>query len=211
MADNHTNQTDFAKKLRVTRQAVHKAITSGVLVLHGKGRTSYIDMDCPKTKAYIKSASTNRHRPKSTKPRGKPAPVLPKADRKKSGPEEPDDDNGADEYRLKSKADHLKRLQEIEKLSLANKARRKELIERDMVQDFIDELFTIHNGQLKTLGLRASADVAAIFNIEDDDKIREACDKIDTEMFAVLKQIKRLSNKYLRKIKGKIIDDKQAA
>ena len=101
-------------------------------------------------------------------------------------------------------------MEQIEKLELENRETRKELIARKFVQRFMDQLYSIHNGQLKTHGLRASSDLAAIFGIEDAALIRRACDKIDKDMLSVLKQIKRDMNKFLKKIGAEKITDSKA-
>lgn len=219
MADNRLSQSKFAEKLGISRQAVYKAIKTGALILHGKGRAAYIDLDDPLTVAYMKSPSVNRPRPRTPNPPGKPKAPAPKGSKEKSVPDSPDkqldlpasNDDQVSDYLANREIDRRKKEQEIEKLTLANKARRNELIEREAVQQFIDQIYAIHNGQLRTLGLRASSDLAAIFRIEDDNLIRKACDKIDADVLSILKHIKRDMNKFLKKIGGQKIDKNKAA
>lgn len=209
--DNRPGQAKFAKKLNVSRQAVNKAIKTGLIILHGNGRAAYIDMACPMTQAYIKNASVNRHRGKDTKPQGKPAPVATKKKAPDPAPPSPEAQASVDAYNDKQVIERRKLMEQIEKLELENRETRKELITRKLVQAFMNELLSIHNGQLKTHGLRASSDMAAIFGIEDDALIRRACDKIDKDMISVLKQIKRVMNKFLKKMGAEKITDSQAA
>ena len=209
--DTRPSQTEFAKKLGVKRQAVNNAVRKGLLVKHGEGRAAYIDLACPMTQAYIKNASVNRHRGKGTKPRSKPAPRPPKKKATDPAPPSPEAIASADAYNDKQLIERRKLMEQIEKLELENRETRKQLIVRKLVQAFMDKLYAIHNGQLKTHGLRASSDVAAIFGIEDDALIRKACDKIDKDMLSVLKQIKREMNKFMKKIGAEKITDSQAA
>jgi hypothetical protein len=205
MSTNHLNQTDFAKKMKVTRQAVNKAIREGKLILHGKGRASYIDMDCKVTKLYIRNGSINRHIKNKGKPRSKPKTKPPKKKEKESAPESTEHDESAQAFTDKIVTDRDYKRKQTEKIDLEIKARRGELIERYLVQQFIEGLHIIDNGQWKTLGLKVSADVAAVFGIDDEDKIRAACEVIDKETLAILKQVKRESNKFLKKIGAKQI------
>lgn len=201
------NQTDFAKKIGVTRQAINKAIRTGMLIKHGEGRAAYIDLGCPVTKAYMKASADHRAgvqqpKPKAPKPkpRGKTEPPPPSPDQKESPPAAATNMPSVNAFLDKQEAERLKKLQEIEKLTLQNRARRNELIERDAVQEFIQGMHEIDNGQWKTLGLKISSDVAAAFGIDDDQEVRKACDVIDREVLAVLKQIKREQNKFLKSI-----------
>ena len=215
--DNRPSQTEFAKKLKVSRQAVNKAIKAGTIILHGTGRAAYIDMECPKTQAYIKNASSNRHRGKGAgstrapgKPRTKSTSTAPQNKAQDPAPTSPEAEASVEAFNDKQNITNRKLMEQIEKLELENRETRKELFARKLAQAFMDQLYAIHNGQLKTHGLRASSDVAAIFGIEDDALIRKACDKIDKDMLDVLKQIKREMNTFLKKIGAKKIIDSQA-
>ena len=209
--DNRPGQTKFANKLKVSRQAVNKAIKAGLIILHGTGRAAYIDLACPMTQAYIKNASVNRHRGKGTKPRTKPDKAPPKKKALDPAPPSPEAIASVEAFTDNQAVTRRKHMEQIEALELKNKETRKELITRELVQAFMNELLAIHNGQLKTHGLRASSDMAAIFGIEDDALIRKACDKIDKDMLSVLKQIKRTMNKFLKKMGAEKITDSQAA
>jgi len=210
-ASSRLNQTNFANKLKVSRQAVNKAIKGGLIILHGTGRAAYIDMACPMTKAYIKNASVNRHRGKSTKPRSKPAPASTKKKAPEPVPDSPEAIASVEAFTDKQTVERRKLMEQIEKLELENRETRKELIGRKFVQRFMDQLYAVHNGQLKTHGLRASSDVAAIFGVEDAALIRKASDKIDKDMLSVLKQIKREMNAFMKKIGAEKIIDNEAA
>lgn len=209
--DNRPSQTEFAKKLGIKRQAVNNAIRKGQLIKHGEGRAAYIDTTCPMTQAYIKNASVNRYRGKTTKPQGKPATPSPQKKKIEQSPPSPEAQASIAVFNDKQIMDRRKLMEQIEKLEIENRESREELFSRKLLQSFMNKLFAIHSGQLKTHGLRASSDMAAIFGVEDDALIREACDKIDKDMMTVLKQIKREMNRFLKKIGAEKITDDQAA
>jgi hypothetical protein len=207
MSTERVSQTELASRLQVSRQAINKAIREGKLIKHGSGRSAYIDMKCPLTKAYIKNGTDSRFRPGKAKK--KPAPRKPGTKPKAPEPtaEQEKSSGPSDEYQeslsfMKEKVstDRRKKEQEIEKLTLHNRERRGELIEREVVQMFINKLYEIDNGQWKTLGLKIASDVAAEFGTDDDVVIRKACDVIDREVLRVLKQIKHEQKEFLRKI-----------
>ena len=207
MSTKRLNQTDFAKRLGVERQAVNNAVRKGQLIKHGQGRAAYIDMSCPMTVAYIKNASANRHRGKAggkaRTPRATPAPPPPQKKEPEEAPPSPEAQASAEAFMDKQEIERLKKLEEIENLKIKNAKARGELVERETIQLFIDSMYIIDNGQWRTLGLRVSSDVAALLGIDDDDKIRNMADVIDKAAFNTLKQIKREMNKFLKKIGAK--------
>lgn len=228
MSTRHLNQTKFAEELGVSRQAVNKAIRGGLLVKHGSGRGAYIDMDCPLTRAYKKSGSSNRHRSKSTKPHSKPKAKSSKKHKKKStskldgvdksaepstgkpeetSPEPSGNEEAVDAYASKQEVERIKKLKEIDKLDLHNKTTRGQLIPRELVQLFINSMYEIDNGQWRTLGLKIAADIAAALGIDDDEMIRKIADLVDKEALSILKQIKREQKKFLKSIGAKKLDD----
>ena len=217
MSENRISQADFARKLKVKPQAITNAINKGKLIKHSKARAAYIDMECPVTVAYIKNASVNRHRGKAgeqartpLQPRATPASTSPQKKEPEYAPPSPEAQASLGAFQDRQSIERLKLMEQIEKLELGNREARKELIARKLLQSFMDKLYAIHNGQLKTHGLRASSDVAAIFGIEDDELIRKACDKIDKDMLSVLKQIKLEMNKFMKKIGAEKITDSLA-
>lgn len=207
MSTKRLNQTDFANKLGIKRQAVNNAVRKGQLIKHGQGRAAYVDMACPMTVAYIKNASVNRYRGNAGgdtrtpgKPQSIPGSTPPPKKEPEQAPPSPEAQASLEAFEDKQSMERRKLIEQIEKLELDNRESRKELFARKLLQSFMDKLYALHNGQLKTHGLRASSDIAAIFGIEDDALIRKACDKIDKDMLAVLKQIKREMNKFLKKV-----------
>ena len=197
---NPINQTDFANKLGIKRQAINGAIKAGKLVKHGKGRAAYIDLNCPLTIVYMKSPANQRHVGKTTKP---PAPPVPLASGKKGKeipPDLPDNNEAVEAFIANQAIKDLKLQEDYEKVKLNNRKTRGELVERTLVQAFAHREHEIDNSQWKPLGLKVSSDVAAAFGIDDDEKVRKACGIIDREVLAILKQIKREQNKFLKQI-----------
>jgi hypothetical protein len=218
MSTNRINQTDLANKLKVSRQAINKAIRKGQLVKHGEGRAAYIDLKCPLTVAYMKNGTEQRHgnaqgKPKARtpKPPGKPGKAAPPKTAKESAPESPSNDESVQAFVSNEAIKKLKIEEELEKLKLNNRKVRGELIERATVQAFVHSMHEIDNGQWKTLGLKISSDVAAKLDIDDDVKVRAICDVIDREVLAVLKQVKRDQNRFLKKIGAEKIPKKGKA
>lgn len=207
MSTNRINQTDIANKLGITRQAINKAIKEGRLKKHGIGRAAYIDLECPLTKAYMKHGTeqrhgghTGKHKASKVKPQGKPKEPLPPPPDKKTPPDLPDNNESVNAFKDKQEIERLKKIQEIEKIELHNRRVRGELVERDIIQAFIHAMHEIDNGQWKTLGQKISSDIGAVFENDDDDKIRKAADVVEREVMAILKQIKREQNKFLKSI-----------
>ena len=203
------NQTDFANKLGIKRQAINNAVGKGLLVKHGKGRAAYIDMTCPKTVAYIKNASSNRYRGKvggdaRTPRKAQSTPIAASPEKKAPEPVPPSPETiaSAEAYMDKQEIERQKKLEETVGLKIKNSKARGELVERTTVQEFIDSMHVIDNGQWRTLGLRVSSDVAALLGIDDDDKIRDMAEVIDKAAFKTLKQVKREQNKFLKRIGG---------
>lgn len=198
--DNRISQANFAKKLKVNRQALTNAFNAGKLVKHGKGRQSYINLDCPLTIAYMKSDSANRHRGKVGVPASKPDPKSTKKPGKKSSPAPAENDDDVQAYLDKQEIKHLKIKEEHEKLRLANAKTRGELIDRTVIQDFMHKLHEIDNGLWKTLGLKIASDVAAVFGSDDDALVRKVCDVVEKETFNILKQVKDDQNEFLKEL-----------
>lgn len=200
MPPKRLNQTNYANKLEVSRQSINAAIRTGKLVLHGTGRAAYIDLNCPLTKSYTKSRAVQRHTGKDTKDHGIPMPPSPKEKEIEYAPPSPESIEQAKAYHDKQEIERLKKLQETQKLELHNAKARGELIERETIQAFINAMHEIDNGQWKTLGLKISTDIAAVFGIDKDELIRRACDVVDREVYNILKQVKREQNRFLKKI-----------
>jgi hypothetical protein len=201
------SQTNFAKKLGIKRQAVNFAITKGRIVKHGSGRQAYIDLDCPLTKEYMNSSSGNRYRGKiasathdPAKPQGKPDASAPPKKEKEIAPASPENVASVKAYHDKQEIERRKKIQETKKIELHNAKTRGELVDREVIQAYVHETHEIDNGQWKTLGLKISTDIAAVFGIDDDELIRRACDVVDKEVYNILKQVKRMQNAFLKKI-----------
>lgn len=200
MSSNRINQTDFANKLGIKRQAVNGAINSGKIVKHGSGRAAYIDLNCPLTKAYMKSPAAQRHTGKDTKPLPITMPPSPPEKEIEYAPPSPESIESAKAHHDKQEIERLNKLQATKKLELQNQKSRGELVERDTLELFVNSTYEIDNGLWKTLGLKASTGIAAVFDSDDAEKKREACEVIDKEVFKILKQVKREQNKFLKKL-----------
>ena len=198
MAENFISQVALARKLEITKQAISKALRNGILIKHKVGKVNKVDLNCPKTKAYIKSSTSARHIKQSPKPQSKPKSPPPGKKAIKQAPPSPESIANAEAYHDKQEIERLNKLQATRKLELHNAKERGELIKREIVQRFEHRKHEIDNGQWRKLGMKISSDVAAVFGIEDEKLVRKACDVIDREVNLILKQIKREQNKYLK-------------
>jgi hypothetical protein len=162
----------------------------GKVKLHGTGRAARIDLQDPLTVAYLKAESKSGKPPAPAPPKvkpkatakapasGVPKPPAPVAEEKNIPPEKPSNEDEVEAYAGSQALKQLKIREELEKLRLKNRESRGELIKRETVQ----------------------ADVAAVLGIDEDALVRKVCDVVDREVLAVLKQVKREQNKFLKKI-----------
>ena len=210
--ERYINQTDLGRKKGVSRQGIKNAANDGKIIIHGTGRAARIDLECPLTIAYLRAPTTPGKatvpapptaKPKTIKKKTAPiapAPDPPVSEEKNIPPDLPANADKVEAFLNKEAVKEKKTQEELEKLKLANQKTRGELIERDTVQDFINGMHEIDNGQWKTLGLKISSKVAAELKIDDDEIVRKVCGVIDAEVLSVLKQIKRDQNRFLKKI-----------
>lgn len=206
--ERYVHQARLAEIKKCSRAAIGKAIKEDRLILHGEGRAGRVDLECPLTVAYLDGAKVTPSKKKP--PRVKPDPVAPKAKGDNIPPASPDKPEAPTPPPPKSEKDkslleqhEIKRLKveaELEKLNLNNREKRGELIRRDLVKRYIHKEDEIDNGQWKTLDMKIASDVAAMFGIEDEKKVRGAADIIAREVVAILKQVKRERNKFLKKL-----------
>jgi hypothetical protein len=202
-AERELNQAAFARLAGVKPQAITKAINSGKLIKHGKGHAARIRLDDPLTQSYLNGDREQRKGPrkgKRTVAPTTPAPPEPIAEEKNIPPASPENMDKVEAYIDNQALKRLKLEQEHEKLRLGNREKRGELIKRETVQAFMHRLHEIDGGQWKTLGLKISSDIAAAMGFDDDGVVRKVCDVVDREVLAVMKQIKREQNKFLKKI-----------
>ncbi|MHC4620922.1 MAG: hypothetical protein ACYTEQ_24515 [Planctomycetota bacterium] len=207
----------------VTRQAVQKAIREGKLKLLGTGRASRIDLDCPLTKAWLVAPTNPGKATAGTPPKAKrkrtakkapPADPVNPAPKKTAKAEAPPEPSNADEVNAFMEREDVKSLKiraELEKLNINNREKRGELVRRDLVQGFIHAMHEIDNGQWGTLDLKIASDLAALLEVEDDKTTRKIAAVVKREVKAILKQVKREQNKFLKKLGAEKIPKGRAA
>lgn len=134
-------QSEFARQLKITRQAVHDAKKKGLLDIIKKGKREYVNLDGYKTIQYIKNDNSQRKFPdkntayKKQKKKGKTKDKEKKVITK----EEIDlnikiSDTIDFAYR---KARAAAKIEEVQKRKLENAYKRGELISREKVYDYI--------------------------------------------------------------------------
>lgn len=214
MAENRINQTQLAKRAGVTRQAITDAINKGKLIKNGVGRAAWIDLDDPLTVAYLKGEKPQRSasqpaaqkKPPATKAAPKKSvppgtdPAPPPDHEEKSPPAPASNQDRVDDYMDNQRLKRLKLEQEHEKLKLNNREKRGELIKREVVKRYIHREDEIDNAQWGTLDLKISSKLAADMEIEDEKAIRRIADTVKREVVAVLKQVRRERNAFLKKM-----------
>ena len=172
----------------VSRQAVNNAVVRGHIV---RGQDKKIDTEHPINAAWLRSRKTGNHRPKPTgfgKPLAAPEP-------------EPALDAETLLLRIsegnlrevpKLELDKMHKLETLLKVRVEREAKRGELIDRSLVSSVFGKLYTVDSNELKTLGIKLSPDLSAIFEADDPEKILAAEKRIDDEIMKVLSHIKRI-------------------
>ena len=158
------SQSEFARRLNVSRQAVYNAVKKDLLNIITKGRRKYIDLDCYKTIQYIKNDNSQRSDSirveEASKKRGIKEVInkKKKARSKKKGNKKRNDNNNTiyensivdlgefDYTLLYRQARALKMHEEAIKRKLENAVKRGELISRERIYDttilFWDRILT---------------------------------------------------------------------
>jgi hypothetical protein len=201
----------------ITKQRVYQLITRGDLVLTAKK----IDTDNPRNAAWIAARRT------STPPhRGyQPAPEVRRAGRPPSNPsgysgrkaqqsgdgeDETDSLAGIDVEEVlsvmatmdvrrfhKVDIDKLKNLEALLKVRVERQHKRRELIERSLVQSVFGKLYQIDSAELGVLGARLAPAVAGLFGVDDAELTLRVEQMIDVEVMKTKSHIKRLLGDFL--------------
>lgn len=93
--------------------------------------------------------------------------------------------------------DKLKNLEGMLKIRVERQHKRRELIERSLVQTVFGRLYQIDSNELRVLGARLAPDVAGLLGVDDPEKVLAVEQRIDAEVLKVLAHIQRLLHDYL--------------
>lgn len=109
-------------------------------------------------------------------------------------------------YLDKLDVDKLKVIAQIKQLDLTLEEKRQRLVPRITVQRVFSRLYLIDSNELKTLGDKVSARIAATCEIENAEQITEIGNIIEKEIFRSLEHIKRTFNDFLKDCRAEIVD-----
>ena len=184
---------ELASYLGVTRQLVNKHCKNGNLDRDKNGK---IDIERGKNREWVnKRIKTPGHKVFGIGGRQEyaPAPVTD-GDLDTLGAEVMLEDLSAEDLGKLPKAtiDKFKSMEQMLKAQIERKIKRRELIDRKLVQAVFGELYTVDSNELKTLGSKVSADVAGMCDCDEPEKILRVEQRIDREVAKVLTHIKQI-------------------
>jgi len=207
---NSLNRKEFADLCEVSKAAITKAIKQERICV----QDNKIDPTHP-TNAYYLEKAKNRadyQRPKKRGPGRRPttgkrktnaeigAAVTAEIEKRANNLENVD---GVQiplnlDGLSKTSTDRLKTIEQIRSLQLKNDQERRELISRDIIKQFIFRLYLVDTNELKTFGDRVAPAAASIFGVDDEAKILELNQFVESEIYKTLNHIKRLMDDFLR-------------
>lgn len=94
----------------------------------------------------------------------------------------------------------LKEREIIRGKQLANEELRGKLIDKKVVANIFNKLWSIDTSQLVPLATKIAPELASICGVEDQEKITKIREKLDKEIWRILGSCKRLMNEHLSKI-----------
>jgi hypothetical protein len=210
---NLIKKAKLADGLQISRQAISDAVRRGALA-QVEGR---IDLDAPDTKAYIAAVerrkditfnpvarpqARSRYKKRTTLARGKPVGTE-LTEISSSGTRMGDMtlDVEPDAVVLsRAQLERLKVAESVIKMRVETKAKRQELVSREITAGVFAELASVDTSEFHPLADKISVDVAAKCGVEDEEVILEVKKIINKHVFRALKHRQRLMDDYLQKI-----------
>lgn len=181
----------------VTRQWVYKLVEKGDLVITAKK----IDTEHPVNKAWI------RGHPHSTNPKppvtGRKMAVADDGSRYVPPVQQQADDGGEAEALLeqvgtldlntmtKAQIDKIRVLETALKTRVERQQRRRELIDRSLVQTAFGRLWQIDSNSWRPLGAALAPEIAGMLGTDDPEKVLEVEKVIDEKVSKVLAHVRR--------------------
>lgn len=223
------NGCEFAGLLEVSRQAIYGRATRGALVRRPDG---LFDLMNPVNQDYIRYRLEHIARLNSqTRFNGEPATVVGRknnavkieiekkikelaqnnesvqSDVESGGVNINEPQTNASDID-RAEAERQKTLQYVEKLRIENQKNRNKLVDKRLVSNVFDKLYSIDVNGFRTLAPRVASKIAAIAGLEDAAKILSVEETINSEVFQILKHVKLTINNFLVEIKDNF-DQKQ--
>ena len=227
-SQNLVSQTQFAKLCKVSAEAIRKACIAGKIDIEGEGRKKKIDLNGLSTIEYLHDKNSQRTKtPENSLEIQKPEPNGPDAaasEGKNDLPEGPagtssllgsdsNSSSGLGEIDLENLTDadiintlsvgKVKMLKEIEAMRLARQTRLKnrgDLIDRKLVTIFLGKLFTIERNEIIPIAEKSPAQIAAIFGVEDNEKILKVSKLLKDELAKAFKHIEVRTQSFMEQV-----------
>lgn len=223
------SKSEFAKKAGVSRQRIYQMLKDNNLVADSSGKLDtenrtnknyLIRQDRPdglKTSDEIKKAKQKKKtKMEKAKPNKKGNQTtdkkkqLVKATKKTITIIEDEDEEeipmSLDKYKLQCK----KLEADIKKIDIINAEKRNDLIPRDLVKQFIDEIYQIDSQEFLQLSSTLTAKICqGVFKSDDDKKLLRVSKLIDNESYKTLGHIQKKIDIFLTKLE--IIIKKETA
>lgn len=194
-------QAEFARRCKVSAQAISKAIKNGQLRAVADGKKKKIDMHDALSVRYISDSNSSRQVAQEKKG------IIEKTPKKIFDPfkekiEDEYDDDDEDLLATQSLRDQKVRAQ-IVKLKVETAHKLGLLIERSLVEKSFDRLTAVILNYLFPLGDRLSPKIAGMFESTEQEKINEIKVMIDKEMMRGLDAFKDEASKSIVEWKKK--------
>jgi len=115
------------------------------------------------------------------------------------------------DIRLVSKADIDKygALEKAKETRDKRRLKRRELIERQLVQTIFGKLYSIDKNEFLTIGDKLAPDIATLASVDDPAVILQINERIEEECYKVLAHIKRIMGDFLESVGGELIEDEE--
>ena len=202
------SQSELARRVGLTRQAIAKAIKVGRVDIYGEGAQAKVDFFGDATQEFIRIVhSRNKGKPKGAKKKASKSKAKGSAKTKsKDVPAKPDiltDEELGLKLRLSAnsltrlEAERLKAIEQVHSLVIKNEESRLKLVSRKSVEMVFGQIYAIENNQLKSIPANSCADLAALCGTDSAEVIMSLEEYLDKKIFSVLKVMKKTLDDYL--------------
>ncbi len=201
-------QTKFAELAGVSRQAVSKVIRAGGLVVRPDKKLDTVNpvnhdyLNRDRDNGITTAESKSKSKPKKTKS----AKSKPKNDESESA--EIDLDNIPENLNglMKSELERVKVAEQILDLRQKRQIARDDLISRKLIRSVFSKFYEIDMNEFLTLKDKLMPDIAAIFEVNDPKLQMKAGERMDEELWKILKHIQRVKNDFLKNVKSEELE-----
>lgn len=202
----YETKINFAKRAKVSRQAIYNLLRDGKLVANNSGK---LDVNNKTNKDYLSSKNEGKSPGnKTNKNKSIKESKVKNEQEKETNKTTPKDlDYSPDDLNTLShtSVNKLKTIEQIRKIQVDTDEKRQVLIPRKEVQKLFSKLYMVDVNQWRTMGPSLSPEIASIIGTDDNEIMLEISNLIDKEVFIILKQIKRIINDFLKEQKAEEI------